>query len=209
MNANKAAGPDGIHGKILKDCASSLAQPLSLLLTMSYNTGTISDEWKLADVVPVFKKGDKTSVENYRPISLTCLTMEIFEYCIRDAIMSKCHDILDSRQHGFLPNKSCTTQMLPFSDFLAVSINDESRVDIIYFDFSKAFDSVSHDVILHKLKHQYGIDGIMLQFLKSYLQGRVQQVVMGVAGQAAYPYYLVFHREVSLDPFFLSFLLMI
>ena len=87
MNANKAAGPDGIHGKILKNCASSLAKPISLLFTTSYNTGCIPDEWKLANVVPIFKKDDKSSVENYRPISLTSLVMKIFEYCIRDAVM--------------------------------------------------------------------------------------------------------------------------
>ena len=72
-NVNKACGPDGISGKILKNCAGSLAYPLSLLYKLSYNTGIIPQEWKLGNVVPVFKKGTKSSVENYRPISLTCL----------------------------------------------------------------------------------------------------------------------------------------
>ena len=71
VNPNKAAGPDGIHGKILKNCAVSLAYPLSVIFRVSYNSGMIPKDWKLANVVPVYKKGSKTSVENYRPISLT------------------------------------------------------------------------------------------------------------------------------------------
>ena len=68
--------------------------------------------------------------------------------------------------------------MVPFIDDLTSALNSKVRSDIIYFDFAKAFDSVSHDLILHKLKNFYGIDGLMLRFIKSYLQGRQQQVVI-------------------------------
>ena len=169
-NPNKAPGPDGIHGKFLKNCASSLALPLSLLYTTAFKTGVVPIEWKLATVVPVFKKGDKSSVENYRPISLTCLAMKIFETCIRDELMNSCKSKINPNQHGFLPGKSCTTQMVPFADKLAITLNDKSRIDIIYFDFAKAFDSVSHDVILHKLRDQFNINGIPLKFITSYLK---------------------------------------
>ena len=105
--------------------------------------------------------------------------MKIFERCIRKELFAACEGLLDPRQRGFVNGKSCTTQMIPFADSLAVSLNDKSRSDIVYFDFAKAFDSVSHDLILHKLKHLYGVDGLMLRFIKSYLQGRQQQVVIG------------------------------
>jgi ribonucleases P/MRP protein subunit RPP40 len=82
-------------------------------------------------------------------------------------------------QHGFLPGKSCTTQMVGFADSLASSINDAARTDVVYFDFAKAFDSVSHDVLLYKLKTQFGIDGTLLKFIKNYLEGRKQRVVIG------------------------------
>ena len=140
--------------------------------------GTIPTEWKMANVVPVYKKGSKTLVENYRPISLTCLIMKVFEKIIRDELMIKVKHLINEKQHGFLPEKSCTTQMVSFYDSLAVTINDSSRTDVIYFDFAKAFDSVNHDIILHKLKHQYKIDGIMLKFLVEYLINRKQSVVI-------------------------------
>ena len=118
----------------------------------------------MANVVPVFKKDSKASVENYRPISLTCLCMKIFEKIVREEIMKRCGHPINRAQHGFLPGKSCTTQMINFMDSLAGSINAAGRSDVIYFDFAKAFDSVNHDVLLHKLKSEYGIDGVMLKF---------------------------------------------
>ena len=178
-NSSKAAGPDGIHGKVLKNCASTLAAPLALLFNLSFVTGSIPADWKLASVVPVHKKGDKAMVENYRPISITSLVMKVFERCIRKELFLACEEKLDPRQHGFVNGKSCTTQMVPFTNNLALALNNKSKMDIIYFDFAKAFDSVSHDIILHKLKYLYGVDGLMLRFIKSYLQGRQQQVVVG------------------------------
>ena len=179
VNSNKAQGPDGIHGKILKNCAVGLAYPLSLLFKLSYNTGHLPNEWKMANVVPVHKKGSKSNVENYRPISLTCLIMKIFERIVRQKLLDLTSQHLDPRQHGFLANKSCTTNMVGFCDTLALSLNDSIRSDVIYFDFAKAFDSVNHDLILWKLKHLYGVDGVLLKFIKCYLQGRSQRVVIG------------------------------
>ena len=68
--------------------------------------------------------------------------------------------------------------MIPFADDLALGIQQKSRIDVIYFDFAKAFDSVNHDIILHKLKYQFNIDGTLLNFLKSYLENRTQRVVI-------------------------------
>ena len=82
INSNKACGPDKIHGKILKNCAVSLAYPLAVMFKVSYNTGSIPREWKMAHIVPIHKKGPKENVENYRPISLTSLVMKTFERII-------------------------------------------------------------------------------------------------------------------------------
>ena len=115
-NANKAMGPDKINGKVLKNCSSSLSTPLSILFEKCYNSSSIPDEWKAALVVPVHKKGPKANVENYRPISLTCIIMKVMERIIRDEIMLKCGHLIDARQHGFLKGKSCTTQLIDFCD---------------------------------------------------------------------------------------------
>ena len=95
--------------------------------------------------VPVYKKGPKANVENYRPISLTCIIMKFMERIIRDEITLKCGHSIDARQHGFLKGKSCTTQLIDFCYILALSFNDNIRSDIIYFDF----ESVNHDINLY------------------------------------------------------------
>ena len=154
INSNKACGPDDIHGKILKNCATSLSQPLSLLFSLSYNSGSIPKEWKIANVVPVHKKGSKDDVENYRPISLTSLVMKTFERIIKDELLTRIMPLLDHRQHGFLNEKSCTTNMASFSDSVVLSINDckTFSTDVVNFDFSTAFDSVNHDLFLSEYK---------------------------------------------------------
>ncbi|WP_293138076.1 reverse transcriptase family protein, partial [Moritella sp.] len=179
INPNKAHGPDGIHGKILKNCAATLAKPLSILFDLSYKSGHIPEDWKLANVVPIHKKGSKNNVENYRPISLTSLIMKQFEKIIRSELMRKCENVINDSQHGFLPNKSCTTQMVRFTDSLAVSLNENYHINVVYFDFAKAFDTVNHDLLLDKLKYKYNIDGQLLRFLICYLKNRKQQVIIG------------------------------
>ena len=179
LNINKAMGPDGIHGLVLKNCSSTLANPLSILFKTSYYSSKLPDDWKTANVVPIHKKGAKENVENYRPISLTSLVMKVFEKIVRDDIYRRCKNKIDGRQHGFLPGKSCGTQLLDFCDSLNVSLNKNIKSDVIYFDFAKAFDSVSHDIILQKLQTQFGIDGLLLNFVKEYLKNRKQNVVIG------------------------------
>ena len=179
IDINKSAGPDEISGIVLKNCAYTLAHPLSILFNLSFSMGIVPPDWKLANVVPVHKKGDKCDVNNYRPISLTSLVVKVIEICIRDELYDKCKNLIYDKQHGFLPGKSCTTQMIPFIEDVTISLNTRNDVDIIYFDFQKAFDSVNHDIILDKLKHKFHIDGLMLNFIKSYLKDRKQRVVVG------------------------------
>ena len=178
INPNKSQGPDKIGGLVIKNCAISISLPLSILFNISYRTGIIPAEWKTANIVPVHKKGDKSSINNYRPISLTSILSKIFEKCIRDELLTHCKHLLYDNQHGFLPNKSCTTQLLPFSHDISLSLNSCGLIDVVYFDFAKAFDTVSHDIILEKLKYQFNVDGLMLKIIKNYLKGRTQQVLV-------------------------------
>ena len=178
INSNKAYGPDGIHGKLLKNCAVGLAYPLSLLFHSCYNIGTLPREWKLGHIVPIYKKGDKHEVSNYRPISLTCIIMKVLERIIKDELLALTNGMVKDEQHGFRAERSCATNLVGLCDSLALSLNDNIRTDVSYFDFAKAFDSVNHDLILLKLKNKFGIDGRLLKFITDYLRDRQQQVLI-------------------------------
>ena len=178
LDINKAQGPDAISGAVLKNCSETLAYPLSMLFNLSYNTSYIPQEWKLANVVPVHKKDDKNKVTNYRPISLTSLVMKVFERILYDELLTRTIDKIDKRQHGFLRNRSCNSNLLIFTESIARSLHEKIGTDIIYFDFAKAFDTVSHDLIFKKLKTQYNIDGTLLKFFTEYLRSRKQRVIL-------------------------------
>ena len=178
LDINKAQVPDAVSGAVLKNCSKTLAYPLSILFNLSYNTGYIPQEWKLANVVPVHKKDDKNKVTNYRPISLTSLVMKVFERILYDELLTRTIDKIDTRQHGFLRNRSCNSNLLLFTESIVRSLHEKIGTDVIYFDFAKAFDTVSHDLILNKLKTQYNIDGTLLKFFTEYLCSRKQRVIL-------------------------------
>ena len=178
LDINKSMDPDNISAHVLKKCAIPIAFPLHLLFNLSFKTGSLPADWKIAHIVPIHKKGDKGDIENYRPISLTSIISKLFEKCIRDELLLECQHLLHDTQHGFLPSKSCTTQLVTFSHDISVGLSSNNLIDAIYLDFAKAFDTVNHDIILQKLKFEYNIDGLMLKFIKEYLQGRKQRVVV-------------------------------
>jgi hypothetical protein len=108
LDPSKATGPDDIPALVLKHCSSSLGKPLAALFKLSFNIGCIPQEWKNANVVPVFKAGDKSDPNNYRPISLLCIISKIMETIINDSLRKHLFNmkLLSSRQHGFQPGKS-------------------------------------------------------------------------------------------------------
>ena len=112
----------------------------------------------------------KENIENYRPISLTCISAKVMERIIYDELFSRTHHLIDSRQNGFLKNNSCEMNLNTLIESLSTNLLQDFPTDIIYFDFAKAFDTVNHDLILSKLKYQYSIDGRMLKFLKVIYQ---------------------------------------
>ena len=109
LEINKAQGPDGINGAVLKHCSGALSYPLSKIFNLTYNVGYIPTEWKTANVVPVHKKDDKGKIENYRPISLISLVMKVLERIMYEELLIRTKDKIDYRQHGFLKHKSCDT----------------------------------------------------------------------------------------------------
>ena len=178
INTNKAAGPDNIHGTVLKHCSVSLCRPLCIIFKLIYNTGIIPQEWKSANILPIHRKGDKNLISNYRPISLLCLSAKIMERVIQDELLILTRHFLNSVQHGFLSGKSCTTNLITLTDDIVNNLFNDVGTDIIYFDFAKAFDTVNHDLLLSKLKKNFKIEGRLLKFIASYLRNRRQRVVL-------------------------------
>ena len=104
--------------------------------------------------------------------------MKVFERILYDELLTRTIDKIDTRQHGFLRNRSCNSNLLLFTESIARSLHEKIGTDVIYFDFAKAFDTVSHDLILNKLKTQYSIDGTLLKFFTEYLRSRKQRVIL-------------------------------
>jgi len=140
---------------------------------MSLDEGRIPPEWKMAMVVPIFKKGSKSYPSNYRLVSLTPVVSKIFESIVRESMMPHLcsNNLITSHQHRFLPRKSYVTQFLKTSE----SLDNGNSVDALYLDFKKAFDSVPHTRLLKKL-NAYGFRGKLLDWIKSFLTSRKQQV---------------------------------
>ena len=178
INVNKAPGPDGIHGNVLKFCSMSLCRPLSIIFKLCYNTGIIPSEWKSANIVPIYKQGDKAVVSNHRPISLICLTAKIMEQIIQDELLCRTQEFIGMEQHGFLSSRSCSTDLVTLTDNIASNLYNDIGTDIIYFDFAKAFDSVNHTLLLSKLENKFNIDAQLLKFLVNYLKNRRQRVTL-------------------------------
>ena len=179
INPHEATGPDNISGRLLKEMQTQIAPILCLIFNKSYATGIIPDDWKHANVAPVYKKGDKHKLVNYRPISLTCICCKLMEHIVTSHIMKhlESNNILYDLQHGFRHSRSCETQLLSFIQELQSSNNTNMQTDLIIMDFAKAFDKVPHRHLLYKLNH-FGITGKTLHWISAFLSDRTQTVVL-------------------------------
>jgi Reverse transcriptase (RNA-dependent DNA polymerase) len=176
----KSSGPDKLPVSFLKRCARPLAKPLAALFNRCLLEGIFPELWKLAHVTPVLKNGNKHDVLNYRAISLLCIISKVFEGFLHRHLYRHCSQHICSPQHGFLNGRSTTTNLCIYADDLAKNLNDHKQVDSIYTDFSKAFDSVNHVLLLHKLQ-SFGIVGNMYKLLESYLFERRQSIALNGA----------------------------
>ena len=177
LDPYKARGPDKIPTIVLKQCAEALASSLSLLFNRSLALSRIPSEWKKSLVVPVHKKLRKDNVENYRPISLLCITSKVLERCVFQHTIEHFAQYFSNCQHGFRQERSTVTQLLEFLHKIGYALDRGQQSDIIYLDFAKAFDSVSHSRLVLKL-HHYGIRGSLLQWYTDYLSNRKQCTVL-------------------------------
>ena len=179
LKEGKSPGPDGIFSTVLRRIKEVIAKPLAYIFNRTIEQGIVPRDWRIANVTPIFKKGRKDEAANYRPVSLTSVVCKILESIIRDRIIDHIdrNKPLKLSQHGFMKNRSCLTNLLEFFENVLGNLDSGLPVDVIYFDFSKAFDKVSHTKLIGKLKN-YGISGRILDWVRSWLSDRYQRVVI-------------------------------
>ena len=179
LKEDKACGPDGIHPKLLKECAEIIAIPLYLIFSKSLESGVVPADWKLANVSPIHKKGSRAMASNYRPVSLTCLASKLMESIIRDAMVRHLleNDLCTTAQHGFTNGRSCLTNLLETFESWTEDVDKGYSVDVIFLDFQKAFDKVPKKRLLQKLS-AYGIEGKVLCWIEDFLSDRRMRIMV-------------------------------
>ena len=177
-----SAGPDNFPPLLFKKLKHCLSKPLAVLFNQLLSVGHVPYDWLKAIIVPVFKKGVAGQLCNYRPISLTCVPSKILERVLVQAIHAHLcnNNILHSSQHGFCKGRSTTTNLLEcFNDWTMTILSKEQHV-VVYVDFSKAFDVVSHPKLFARL-YSYGIRDTLLNWLIKFFTGRMHCTKVGTA----------------------------
>ena len=179
LKSSSACGPDRISTIFLQQFKVSLALPLSIIFNKSMETGYVPRDWRDANVTPIFKTGVKGNPANYRPISLTSVPCKIMESLIKDEVMEHLllNQLIRNSQHGFVKNKSCVTNLLEFFETVSWNLDNSNSVDVIYLDFSKAFDKVPRRELIKKLQ-AHGLENNLLNWMNSWLSDRRQRVVL-------------------------------
>ena len=179
LDVRKAQGPDSISPWILKYCREALCQPLTTIYQQSLESGNLPKDWTDANVTPIFKKGQQNSACNYRPISLTSHVCKMLESILRDkiSVFLTQHNVITTHQHGFIQGRSCLSNLLRSLEDWTFSLDNGHGVDVVFLDFQKAFDTVPHHRLLHKLG-AYGVNNQVLRWLKNFLCFRRQRVLL-------------------------------
>ena len=179
LRKGAAAGPDGLGPQILQELKDIIASPLATIMRRSLEEGTVPKDWKTANVTPIYKKGNKSSPGNYRPVSLTSVCGRILESIIKDEVVDHLerNKLIKKSQHGFMRGKSCTSNLLAFLDKVTAAVDNGEAVDVVYLDFAKAFDKVPVERLLKKVE-AHGISGQILRWIGAWLRNREQRVVL-------------------------------
>jgi hypothetical protein len=184
LDSGKAHGGDGVSIRLLKETSDSIKKPLCALLNESFSTSKVPSTWKRANVSPVHKKESRSTVGNYRPISLLSTLAKVQERIVfrRMYRFLTAHNLLTPKNSGFREKDSAICQLVNIVDKIYRALETGQEINMVFLDISKAFDKVWHRGLLHKLKSN-GIDGSLLNWLEDYLSDRKIRVVIN--GQCA------------------------
>ena len=172
VNLHKAMGAGGIGPNILSSCVLAIHEPLTHLFSSTFSQETLPKDWLTHCIIPIHKKGDRSLINNHRPISLLSADSKILEHLIYDKITVFLSKLLSSSKIGFRSKYSTVQQLLTMLDS---GFDSECQTDCIYLDFIKSFDSVSHEELVPKLR-RIGISGFLWKWFKVYLSHKSQFV---------------------------------
>ena len=180
LDTSKATGPDGVSALMLKNTATSIAPSLCELFNMSISSGVIPQEWKMSNVIPIYKSGGKTEANNYRPISLLCIVSKVLEKHIHTKMLAFLDStrFLSDNQWGFRPAHSTASALASATHDWFTTLDSGSSVGAVFFDLKKAFDSVPHSLLLDKISAT-GLHPVLVQWIGAYLTSRSQRTVVG------------------------------
>ena len=180
LKEGSSGGPDGIRPIFVKKLANELYIPLAHIFEYLFHAGCVPSDWKVAHITPIYKQGDPCLPSNYRPISLTSVFCKIMKSAIKDEMLIYLsrRGLLSRQQHGFLSRHSTATQLLECVQDWSVNIRNKSDLDVLYIDYTRAFDSCVHSKLLYKLTSQFEIFDALYFWIKSFLTERSQRVVV-------------------------------
>jgi hypothetical protein len=182
LDVNKAYGPDDISPRVLREATPVIASTIRKIFNLSLSTGIFPTSWKLANVVPIYKKAEDFLTSNYRPISLLSILAKVFERVVFKYLFNYFRDnfMISLWQSGFLPGTSTVTQLVEIYDQFCKAVSAGKDIRVVFMDISKAFDRVWHEGLIYKLKG-HGIKGTLLRWIQSYLADRKQRVIINGA----------------------------
>ena len=176
IEAKKSTGHDGLSPKILKLSTPSLVDPLTTLFNYCIRTSTLPSSWKMSNVSPIYKKGDTSDKNNYRPVSVIPAISKLFEKVLFDQLYSSFLPTFSPNKSGFLRGHSTATAQIKLTDDWRKSLDEKQEVGVVAIDLSKAFDCICHNLLLAKSK-AYGLHDTALKLLRSFLHERKQRVM--------------------------------
>ena len=178
LKTNKAIGLDKLSARLLKDAADVIAPVLTALINRSFTDGVFPEVWKSAKVTALFKDGDKSLKDNYRPISILPTISKIIERAAHVQLCSYVEEnkLLPQSQFGFRQKRSTSTALIAFTDQILESMDKGSLTGAVFLDLPKAFDTVDHPLLINKLK-SLGVTGKSLAWFHSYLSCRIQRTM--------------------------------